>query len=245
MVAYRMSTAPGAGGPCRESFTARRGERARHVIGAVAPGGRRRNAAHQNTARKRVYHRSIDVVDGERLAVRAHGRRRRGHQPGRNMGTRGSVTSTVISPSPCAGSRTGISLGCRRIRTGAPTVSRWARRPCSTRRAPTGRRWSPPSEPSRQNRLRQARSRPRFGAWGQINPWARRNSLRDDEVTVGRPAQPSPVDWQSLVNHGGWWSSRTEAAAAGTARATVTSPRFFRTPASHPAVRPADRRGGA
>ncbi len=68
MVAYRMSAPPpGAEWSVQESFTPPDGVSGpAYVIGSDGSGWSDAGTAHQNTARKRVYHRSIDVVDGER-----------------------------------------------------------------------------------------------------------------------------------------------------------------------------------
>lgn len=68
MVAYRISEPPpGQEWTTRESFTPPSGVTGpAYVIASDESGWSDAGTEHQNTARKRVYHRSIDVVDGER-----------------------------------------------------------------------------------------------------------------------------------------------------------------------------------
>ena len=68
MVAYRQSQPPpGAEWVSQERFTPPVGVTgAAYLIGSDDSGWSDAGTAHQNTARKRVYHRTIDVVEGER-----------------------------------------------------------------------------------------------------------------------------------------------------------------------------------
>ena len=68
MVSYRQSEPPpGAEWVTRETFTPPVGVTgAVYLIGSDDSGWSEAGTTHQNTARKRVYHRTIDVVEGER-----------------------------------------------------------------------------------------------------------------------------------------------------------------------------------
>jgi len=70
MVAYRQSQRPpGREWVAQESFTPPAGVTgAAYLIGSDDSGWTEAGTEHQNTARKRVYHRTIDVVEGEQAS---------------------------------------------------------------------------------------------------------------------------------------------------------------------------------